>query len=154
MAVRTAIYAAQDALLALIKALPCTTVKPTFSEGFDTIALGFPPGGVKDRSIWIAGDTEDTEQTYRVSSLTAKEEAFGFRVHCIVSVRDADYTTARALVEQFTEELEPAINSDYTLSGTVELAEVTSVDLDEAIPSAGVRQVAAIVRVACCAWLA
>lgn len=141
----TAVYDAQDVLLDLVKALD--------SVGGWKVDLGFPAGTVQTKHIWIAGDIPDHEQSYALSSLTAKEEDFLLRVHVVNTAKATDYKTPRDRVKTITDELEAAITADFTLTDTVMQASVRQIEFDEAIPEPSTRQVMATVTVACRAWL-
>lgn len=141
----TALYDAQDALLGVVQGLD--------SIGGWKVDLGFPPKGVETKQVWVAGDVADHEQSFAVSSLQAKDETFLLRVHVVNTSRDSTYAVPRDKVRVITDELEQAINADWTLSDVVMLAEVRGIEWDEAIPEQTKRQVMATVTVACRTWL-
>lgn len=142
----TAVYTAQDALLDLIRGLD--------SIGGWKVDLGFPAAAnVQTKHIWLAGDIRDHDQVFAISSLQAKDETFLLRVHVVNTSRDNTYRVPRDKVRIITDELEQAINADWTLGGAVMLAEVRNIEWDEAIPEQSTRQVMATVTVACRTWL-
>lgn len=141
----TAVYDAQDALLALVKGLD--------SVGGWKVDLGFPPGAVQTKHIWVDGNLADNEQMFGLSGLAAKDENFTLRVHIVATAKANTYDVPRDRVKTITDELGDAISADFRLGDVVELAQVTGVELDEGIPDDASRQVMATVAVACRAWL-
>jgi hypothetical protein len=117
------------------------------------VDLGFPAGGVQRDHVWVAGDVGDDEQTFAVSSLTAKDETFTLRVHVVCTRDTEDFTDARDDAKTVADAVEDRIHTYYTLGGVVQLAEVTGVETDEAVPSMSTRQVMKTLTVACRAWL-
>jgi len=141
----TVVWSAQDALLTLLTGLPST-------EGF-AVTMGWPLR-LEDRHVWVSGDVEASEQIYAISGLGGKDERVRIRVVVMVTDRTDDYLVPRDAVKVVSDAIEDAIAADPTLTGTCELAEVTAVEVDEAVTSEQplTRSVVAALTVTVRAW--
>lgn len=142
----TALYDAQDALLALVKGLD--------SIGGWRVDLGFPAGAnVQAKHVWVAGDVDDATQQFGLSGLAAKDETFDLRVHVVATAKARTFDVPRDRVRVIGDELAAALVADFTLGGVVELAQVSSVRVDDAQPDESTRQVMHTATVTCRSWL-
>lgn len=142
----TALYDAQDALLAVVKALD--------SIGGWKVDLGFPAAAnVQAKHVWVAGDVDDATQKFGISDLSAKDETFDLRVHVVATAKAKSFDVPRDRVKAIADELAAALVADFTLGGVVELAQVSSVRVDEAQPDESTRQVMHTATVTCRSWL-
>jgi len=139
------LYDAQDALKAILDD----------AEGLAGItkSLGTPLklSDLKD-VVWVSGEVEDWNQDYRVTSLLAKDETFVLRVHCLTSIT-GDYRAARNRVKSFAEAVEAVVSENYTLNGTVELAQIRSGAMEEARLDERRHQALITLYISCRAWL-
>lgn len=138
----TAIWDAQDALL--------EAVRGGVSGGVP-VTLGSPAEKQKTH-IWISGDVDVWEQDFRTSGLGAKDETFVLQVEVLVMRSASDYATPRAKIRTILEEIEAAIVADYTLGGSVMLAQVERITLDEGVTDEKERAIGATVFVRCSAF--
>ncbi|CAB4218386.1 hypothetical protein UFOVP1608_25 [uncultured Caudovirales phage] len=135
------LFATQDAFKTLLSASTDLTGVP--------IHLGTPLK-ISDLKevVWVSGEVEDWVQEYRVSGLQATDETFVIRVHCLVTVT-GNYVAARDRAKTLLQAVEDVVASNRTLSGTVVLAKVTNLALEEARADERRHQVLATLYVNC-----
>lgn len=138
----TAIWDAQDALLEAVRGNVTAGVPVT---------LGSPADKQKTH-VWISGDVDVWEQDYRTSGLGAKDETFVLQVEALVMRNASDYATPRAKMQTLLGEIEDAIAADPTLGGSVMLAQVERITMDEGVTDDKERAIGATVFVRCSAF--
>lgn len=143
--VRSAFWAAQDALYALLEAAGTLDAAQ--------LSIGRP---TRDEpvQVWVSGETEQWNADYVVSGLAGKDETFVIRVNVQVTRLGTDYVKVRDDVKDLGQAVEDVIAANPTLSGTVELAQIGSVRLAETLTDERHRTVALQMDVSCRAWLA
>lgn len=137
------VYSAQDQLKAQI-------VTQATSIGV-SVFIG-APARPQDECIWVSGEVDDWNQTFALTGLKAKDEIFTLRVHCLTT-RIGEYVDARDRAKTLGEIVEDAVSADYTLGGTVQLAEVSGAVLEEAMVDERRRQALLTLLVKCRAWV-
>lgn len=131
MSMRTAVWDAQEGLLALLKTQPWPNdVTP---------ALGIP-GRLERDQVWVSGEVSEWSAEYRVSGLQAKDETFVLLVHILATRLGGDYATIRTALQTYGELVENALAEDYTLGGSVMLATVSRQQLEETMLDDGRRR--------------
>lgn len=143
--VRSAFWAAQDALFSLLEA------SGDFNDA--QLSLGRP---TRDEpvQVWVSGETEQWNANYVVSGLHGKDETFVLRVNVQVTRLGTDYAKVRDDVKDLAQAVEDVVAANPTLTGTVELAQINSVRLGETLADERHRTVAIQMDVSCRAWLA
>lgn len=140
----TRLFAAQDALLAALRASLAGGVPVTLGA----------PAEKQQTHVWVSGDVDQWEQNYRTSGLGAKDESFVLQVEALVMRNAPDYATPRARMQTLIEEIEAAITANPTLDGTVMLAQVERITMDEGVTDERQRAIGCTVFVRCEAFRA
>ena len=121
----TKLFDAQDALKALLDASVALTDIPK--------SLGAHPQlSDQDDSVWISGEVDDWNQVYNVSGLTASDEDFVLRVHCVASTAEG-YVGTRNRAKSFLAAVSAIVAANPHISGTVTLAKITRLAMEEAV---------------------
>lgn len=142
--VRSKLWAAQDALYALLAA----------SNGLSaaTVTLGRPTADEGDQ-VWVNGEVDVWSSDYQLSGLGAKNETFILQVRIRVVRVGTTYTTVRDVARDYGRAVEDVIAANPTLSSTVMLANIANVRLEDALVDERTRGVALVLDVSCQAWL-
>jgi hypothetical protein len=142
--VRSALWNAQDALYALLGAAGTLNGAQ--------LSLGRPTRD-EPSQVWVSGETEVWNAEYAISGLGAKDETFTMRVNVQVTRLGTEYVKARDDVKELGQAVEDVIADNPTLSGTVELAQISASRLAETLTDERHRTVALQIDVSCRAWL-
>jgi hypothetical protein len=142
--VRSKLWAAQDALFTLLDA--------SAGLGDASVTLGRPPADEGDQ-VWVSGEVDLWSAEYAVSGLGAKDESFTLQVRIRVNRVGTTYTTVRDVARDYGRAVEDVIAANPTLSGTVMLANISNVRLEDALLDERTRGCALVIDVACRAWL-
>lgn len=142
--VRSKLWAAQDALYALLKA------EPQFGRAQLTLGT---PADFQDENVWISGEVDDWTAEYAVTGLRAKDERFTLRVGIVVQRLGTTYTVPRDRVKELGQIVEDVVASNHTLNNNVELAQIMSSRLEETMMDERRRAVGMTLNVVCRAWL-
>jgi hypothetical protein len=142
--VRSKLWAAQDALYALLQA--------EAGLARTQLTLG-TPSDFQDENVWISGEVDNWTAIYAVTGLRAKDEQFTLRVGIVVQRLGNAYATPRDRAKELGQIVEDVIGANHTLSGTVELANITSARLEETMMDERRRAVGLSINVTCRAWL-
>lgn len=124
----TTIYDAQNHLKTALAASPALSGV--------RVSLGHP-GKLTKEEIWVGGEAEDWNFTYRQSGLVSRDEEFTLRISCFVQKTGATYEKARDRVHELSDAVEEVLANDPTFGGLLMLATVTAATLDEGISSDG-----------------
>lgn len=126
--VSSAIWAAQDGLLATITA----ALAAETATAKVPVELGTPLT-VKPEHIWISGEVQDWNQEYTVSGLRQKDENFTLRICIAVQHLGLSYIKVRDRAKELGDIIENSIHADYTLGGAVMLSKTRGAVLEEAL---------------------
>lgn len=143
--VRSKLWAAQDALYALLGA-------SSGLSGAD-LYLGRPVSDEGRDLVWINGEVDQWSAEYQLSGLGAKNETFTLQVRIRVARPGATYTTSRDVCKAYGQAVEDVIADNHTLSGTVMLAQIANVRLEDTMVDERTRAVYLVIEVTCQAWL-
>lgn len=125
---RTAVWAAQDGLLAALRRQP-------WPEPL-TPVLGMPTKLDRDQ-VWIAGEIEEWDRTHVVSGLGQADETFALRVYVLLT-SIGTYERGRERVGKLAGLVEAAM-ADHTWDGTVAFARIESQELQQSVTDDGRR---------------
>ena len=135
----TRLWQAQDALV--------TALRGTLTGGVP-ITLG-APADKQQTHVWVSGDVDQWEQNFRTSGLGAKDESFVLQVEALVMRNSSDYATPRARMQTLIDEIEQAVSADHTLGGSVMLAQIERITMDEGVTDERQRAIGCTVFVRC-----
>lgn len=134
------------------------TAWPAFAKALERIAkesagpliggaknaeLGYPPGGLKMKSIWIAMGRVSCDSN--ISGWAQRDETLSADIRIVINATKFD--TALDAAADIIAAIEAGIAADMTLGGAVDLANVSGITFEEAIPDEKTRQVGATVTV-------
>lgn len=142
--VRSKLWAAQDALYALLGAASALDAAQ--------VTIGRPTKDDTD-NVWVSGEVSDWLAEYQVSGLKAKDETFVLRVVVLAVRLGTDYVKVRDVVKAYGQAVEDVVGDNATLSGTVMLAQIRNARIEETLTDERHRAVQLTIDIECRAWL-
>jgi hypothetical protein len=124
-----------------------------------TVKSGYPGEATQPLDGYVSWDVANWSQSYLVSSsstgatgLSANaDESFVLQVRFLAT--STDRFRARDLIKAVANVTADVCQADHTLQGTVQLAKVTGLALDQGLADERNHQVGLTVNVACDAWI-
>lgn len=152
MAVGTALWAIQDAIIASLVAERALGGSPLAGK---PITLGYP-GRLSEDHIFLAGEADEWRQKYGVSNLGAKDEELTLRLYVFVKLNTDSYAEARAYLAPISARIEQRLNEQFTLAGSTMLVQVSRLRLEEALTGdqPASRELLLTMYLSCRSWLA